>query len=272
MSKFHAKTIALILSLVLHTGKAFAYSDTPSEAINLNNLGVNKLNKGDIDTAIVHLSDALKISPGYEMAKSNLSIAYDLKANKKVAEGDYEPALQLFEKARFLFPSSQTGYENHNHLLKIMGFNPDSAIDRVSLANQAIFRGDLEAFVVEFKEAIEIAEEKISSDQAVSEDQFYKNYGEEIASKLQAAWHPNFDSEPFTFKVNAHVTVNKFHLFSRVWPIEDARLKEVLETVKAIKQFRPLYQRQKTRLLHFSFTHNQGNNEVRYEGNDRDFY
>lgn len=191
MSKFQNKTIALIFLLVVQTDTAFAYSDTPRDAINLNNIGVNKLNKGDVDSAIVHLNNALTISPEYEMAKSNLSIAYNIKANKKVADGDYEPALHLFEKARFLFPANQKGFENHNHLLKLMGFDPDSAVDRVSLANQAIIRGDFEAFVVEFKEALEIAKEKISSKQEVSEEQFYKNYGEEIASKLQAACHPD---------------------------------------------------------------------------------
>lgn len=272
MSKSQLKTIALLFLFILQTGAVCAFTQQPSEAINLNNIGVNKLNKGDLDAAIINLTDALKISPNYELAKSNLSIAYDLKASKNVADGQYEPALHLYEKARFLFPFNQTGFENHNHLLKIMGFNPDSELDRVSLANQAILRGDLEAFLVEFQEAIEIAGEHVASTPAASEEQFYKNYGEEIASQLQAIWHPDSNCEPFTFKVNAHITANKFRLFSKDWPIKDAKLKEVLETEKTITKFKSLYQRQKTRLLHFSFIHNTDNNEVRYEGNERDFY
>ena len=272
MSKFYAFIFALIQLFFMQSASVCAYTDTPSEAIDLNNRGVNNLNKGKMDEAVELLQKAIKISPNYEMALCNLSIAYNNQALLLVQNERTEEALHLLEKARYLYPSSQTSFDNENALIKRLGFNPDSACDRVNLANQAILRGDVEAFLAEFQEAIEIAGEKLNIDKGLSEDDFYRIYGDEIASKLNAAWNPESNLEPFVFQVKAHISTRKFSLYSADYQNKDAKLKEVLESRNAISQLKPLYRRQKNRILHFSFSHTNEKNEVRYEGNERDFF
>ncbi len=238
----------------------------------MNNRGVNNLNKGKMNEAVELLQRAIQISPNYEIAHLNLSIAYNNQALLLVQNDKTEEALHLLEKSIYWYPSNQKSFENENALLKRLGFNPHSACDRVNLANQAILRGDIEAFFVEFQEAIEITAEKLNIDKGLSEDDFYRIYGNEIASQLQSAWNPESKLEPFVFNVNAHITARKFSLYSTDWQSKDAKLKVVLKTRSAITKLKPLYQRQKSRLLHFSFTHTREQNEVRYEGNERDFY
>lgn len=249
-----------------------AYTETPSEAINLNNQGVNRLNKGGIDEAIDLLKEALKISPNYEMARSNLSIAYNQKAQKLAAIGDNDAALHLLQKARFHSPNSQTGFENENHMLKVLGYDPDSVSDRVNLANDAIFRGDLESFTAEFQEAFEITIEKLSNDQSISESEFYLAYGDELAKQLSGVWHPDPNSENFTIQVSAHIDSKGFYYRNLFDKRNEPNYVSILQTAKDIRPIKPLYQRQKSRLMHFVFSHSPEKNEVTFERSERDFF
>ncbi|MDX2104799.1 MAG: hypothetical protein SFY67_00220 [Candidatus Melainabacteria bacterium] len=151
MSKFLTKTIALIFLLVLHTGKAFAYTDTPSEAINLNNIGVNKLNKGDYEGAISKLEASMKIAPNYEMARSNYSIAL----NNYGLASQLEPlkALHLFERALYFDFDNITTQHNCNGIIRMLSLDPKDPFVRIDLGSKAIARGDLIGAVTEFKMA-----------------------------------------------------------------------------------------------------------------------
>ncbi len=273
MSNFHSKLIATAAIFFVSSTDALAYTDTPSEAINLNNQGVNRLNKGQMDEAIDLLKEALKISPNYEMARANLGIAYDQKALRKMSDGDHESALHLFQKARYYFPHSQKGYENENHVLKLMGYNPDSTSDRINLANNAILRGDVEAFISEFQEAIEILNEKLANDKSTSEDEFYQTYGTELAQELCKAWHPDPSIESFSIHVNGNIDSRRINIFVRDFDkTKDLKVQQIIQTGKSIKHVKPLYQRQKNRLLHFLFSHSPEKNEVTFEGNERDYF
>jgi len=108
MSNFHSKVFALLTSFALMTDAASASINTPKEAINLNNSGVNKLNKGNIDEAIELLLKAIKLDPNYIMPRCNLSIALEIKAKALIEKGRWSEALELIEKAKFYFPEGQT--------------------------------------------------------------------------------------------------------------------------------------------------------------------
>ncbi|MBP7861619.1 hypothetical protein KA183_08045 [bacterium] len=271
MGNFYSKLLAAAAIFFVSSSDALAYTDTPSEAINLNNRAVNRLNKGGIDEAIDLLKEALKISPTYEMASWNLSIAYNQKAQKLAANGDNGAALHLLQKSRFYYPYSQTGFENENQMLKALGYDPDSVSDRVNLANDAIFRGDIESFAAEFQEAFEIVKEKIQNDDSANEDEFYRTYGNQLASQLSRAWHPDPNSENFTIRVSAHIDSKRLYFRNLFDKRDDPNYISIEQTAKEIGPIKPLYQRQKSRLLYFLFSHSSKKNEVTFEGSERDF-
>lgn len=272
MDNFYSKLIAAVAIFFVSSSDALAYSDTPSEAINLNNQGVNQLNKGQMDEAIALLKEALKISPTYKMASWNLSIAYNQKAQKLAASGDNDSALHLLQKSRFYYPHSQTGFENENQMLKALGYDPDSVSDRVNLANDAIFRGDIESFAAEFQEAFEIVKEKIQNDDSANEDEFYRSYGNQLANKLSRAWHPDPNTPNFTIRVSAHIDSKELYFRNLFDKRDDPNYISIEQTAKEIGPIKPLYQRQKNRLLHFLFSHSPEKNEVTFEGSERDYF
>jgi tetratricopeptide (TPR) repeat protein len=102
----------------------FHYKETlkinPGYALALFNLGNVLEKKGNIDEAIEHYEEALRIKPGYAEAQNNLGIALFKKR-------DYERAVLHFAKALEINPQDTGARNNLANVLFIQG-KPDEAV------------------------------------------------------------------------------------------------------------------------------------------------
>lgn len=126
--------------------------------IALNNEAVKAINATNYARAIELLERALEWSPQYEIARTNLGIAYNnfgLSLQNKPAE-----AIPYFHHAIFLDASNNTSKENLNGLLRKLGKDPSSFSDRVALGDKAASQGDTKGSIVEYEAALELKEDQ----------------------------------------------------------------------------------------------------------------
>lgn len=131
------------------------FGTTPSAAVlALNNEAAEAINQGNPLAAIDKLKKAMQLAPDYNLARENLSIAYN--DYGLTLKSDYKLLLKQIEKSLFYCRSNDTTIENLNGCIKLIGKNPQSAKDRMELGDEALKENDPERAVVEYSEAIKI--------------------------------------------------------------------------------------------------------------------
>lgn len=136
---------------------------TASEIIDLNNKGVNLLNKNNYDAAIELLTEAVAKDPQYPMARCNLSIALN---NKALAiQNTPEEALHCIEKALFLDPENITTQHNADGLIRMLSLDPNSPADRINLGFKALSRNEYDCAFAEFASAIALSKHRAKNEE-----------------------------------------------------------------------------------------------------------
>jgi TonB family protein len=124
--------------------------------IGLNNDGVHCLNVNDYRGAVTNFVKALALNPDYKLARDNLAIAYNTLAgqHRKMPK----EALRHYHQAMFLNPANDTLRLNVAANIRILGKDPNSFLDRVSLGDQEFSLGNFVGAAVEYKAALDLHE------------------------------------------------------------------------------------------------------------------
>ncbi len=99
----------------------------------LNNLGNKAVSEQNYELAIEKYQEALKIMPGYELAKRNLAVAYCNSSVPLIKAGEYEKALPFLEKAIGMQEKEDKpdnlclSLRNYKTVLERLGRNDDAA-------------------------------------------------------------------------------------------------------------------------------------------------
>lgn len=147
----------LLLTLLCQLSSSPALADD-ARVIELNNQGVNALNKSNFSAAITSFEAALKIDPSYKMARDNLAIAYN-NYGLSIARSNPKQALQLFHKALSFDRNNATTMQNVDGIVRMLGKNPKSFADRAELGDQSRKAGDFVGAIIEYQEALKIKDD-----------------------------------------------------------------------------------------------------------------
>jgi len=123
----------------------------------LNNDGVKALQSQNYQLAIQKLEEALKLSPGYDRAKTNLAVAYNNYG--LVFQNNPTEAIKYFHKACLLDPNNVTSVGNLQGIIQKMGKNPKDFAVRVALGDAARKSADFVGAIVEYREALKIKDD-----------------------------------------------------------------------------------------------------------------
>ncbi len=155
------QVLALLVASVIGAASAYpAYAQANAQVIELNNEGVRALSSSNFKLAIEKFQAALKLDPTYQLASSNLAIAYNnygLQINKQSPA----QALVMFHKALALDPTNATTKGNVEGLIRIMGRDPRDFQDRLELGDIARKGGDFDGATVEYQAAIGIKDDAL---------------------------------------------------------------------------------------------------------------
>ncbi len=139
--------------------KGFEELKTPAvkfatEKIAINDDGVRALEKGEYTKAIHLFKSALAIDNNFELARDNLSIAY----NNFAIQSAGKPAIALdsLHKALFLDPDNELTKKNLAGILKRMGKDASKFEDRVALAEDALKHKKAISALVEYRAAVKL--------------------------------------------------------------------------------------------------------------------
>lgn len=109
--KISFTVISTILFLLLFAGISFAESP-----VELNNKGVQLMNKGDLDNALIYLLKARAVSPTDDSIAKNLANCYTLIGNKEMADGRVSDAVSEFKSAIYYHDNPDTRfYKGYAH-------------------------------------------------------------------------------------------------------------------------------------------------------------
>jgi signal peptidase I len=141
------------------SSKGVAAIETPkiafaTEKIAINDDGVRALDKGEYTKAIHLFKSALAVDNNFELARDNLSIAYNNFAIQSA--GKPEVALDSLHKALFLDPDNDLTKKNLAGILKRMGKDANKYEDRVALATDAEKHGKAISALVEYRAAVKL--------------------------------------------------------------------------------------------------------------------
>ncbi len=176
-----------------------------SEVITLNNQAVNLMSQGKFLSAYKILNEAIEKSPNYELARLNLSIILLHWSDKYFAKGDFEKALRYSEKAEFVFYFSQNAHENTRKCILALNLNPDSARDRLHLANLAISRNAPDEFATEMIETLELLKTEGTKNYSVDKNTYYKQRANDLAKILEKRLAKVADEKPFHYRAELKV-------------------------------------------------------------------
>ena len=125
--------------------------------IKYNNRGVKALVEENYRLAISYFKIALKADPTYQLAKDNLSIAYN---NYGLAMQHNPPeAMKLFHQALILAPDNMTTRQNFEGIIRYMNRDPNNFDDRVDLGDVSLIHGDTLGAIVHYKAALKIKDD-----------------------------------------------------------------------------------------------------------------
>lgn len=123
----------------------------------LNNQGANALNSGDYDVAIDKLSQALKMDPGYKLARNNLGMVFN---NRGIKERTNKVrALLDFHRAQLLRTDDTASERNISTSIKTIIRGKDSYSLRKDLADGLAARHDDVGAICEYRRALEIKDD-----------------------------------------------------------------------------------------------------------------
>lgn len=125
-----------------------------TEKVAINDDGVRALESGEYTKAIHLFKSALAIDNNFELARDNLSIAYNNFAIKSA--GKPEVALDSLHKALFIDPDNELTKKNLAGILKRMGKDAANYDDRFALAEDAEKHGKAISALVEYRAAVKL--------------------------------------------------------------------------------------------------------------------
>lgn len=139
--------------------KGFEAVKTPAvkfatEKIAINDDGVRALENGEYTKAIHLFKSALAVDNNFELARDNLSIAYNNFAIQSVNKPGV--ALDSLHKALFLDPDNQLTQKNLAGILKRMGKDASKYEDRIELAQDALKHHKTISALVEYRAAVKL--------------------------------------------------------------------------------------------------------------------
>ena len=125
-----------------------------TEKVAINDDGVRALDSGEYSKAIHLFKSALAIDNNFELARDNLSIAYNNVAIKSADKPDL--ALDSLHKALFLDPDNELTKKNLVGILNRMGKDANKYEDRLALAEAAEKHGKAISALVEYRAAVQL--------------------------------------------------------------------------------------------------------------------
>jgi tetratricopeptide (TPR) repeat protein len=123
------------------------YEHSPDYVMGLNNEGVGELKYNNFPEAIKDFEAALRIDPGYQMARDNLAIAhnwYGLSLRHTPAA-----ALHEFHQALWFNPSNPVVQHDVEECIKMLHLDPEASVDRLQLAEHELSQFDLIGYLEE---------------------------------------------------------------------------------------------------------------------------
>ena len=191
---------------------------TVDEAVRLNDAGVKALNDRKYELAIDRFEAALKIDKDYSIAKKNLGITHIYLCLNWAQTRPLE-ALNQAHQARYLDRKSEKARATLDWIIRQLGKDPKLFSDRALLGLQAKTAGDFKSAIVEFRDALQIKNDKEISKkleeiynqlpeerQSIAEKEEeeerrstvsekrpstdYDAYMRELSRNLKQSWHP----------------------------------------------------------------------------------
>lgn len=148
-----------------------------TEKVDLNDQGVKALEAQQFNQAIRLFNEALLIDKDYQIARDNLSIAYNNYAIHLHIKP--EAAIDKLHKALYIDPENELTRKNLNKLLGRIGKNPEDVKVRTELAEKAFSEKRFLDALVEYREAARIEEDDAISariEQLEAQDLFPREY------------------------------------------------------------------------------------------------
>lgn len=125
-----------------------------TEKIAINDDGVRALDKGEYTKAIHLFKSSLAIDNNFELARDNLSIAYNNFAIQSASKPDV--ALDSLHKALFLDPDNELTKKNLAGILKRIGKDANKYEDRIALGQDALKHRKTISALVEYRAAVKL--------------------------------------------------------------------------------------------------------------------
>jgi tetratricopeptide (TPR) repeat protein len=159
-------------------GEESSFSEYPqidgkmARCINFNNQGVTALNQEQYELAITKFVESLKIDPQYQLARDNLATTYN-NYGIKLCERPRD-ALKQFHLAFSIDPLDVNTIRNIEGIIRMMGMNPNSFNDRITLAEHAGASGDFAGAVIEYQAALQIKDDPAQRQKLISAQKILK--------------------------------------------------------------------------------------------------
>lgn len=123
------------------------------EALAANNKAVQLGKSGRLDEAIVSHEEAVQLDPSNKQYRINLSAAYCAYGQELMTKKEFGAASVYFRKSVVIASDNALAGKMLVESLKKMGINPNSADDRINLADNLMTQGDIAGAGVEYQAA-----------------------------------------------------------------------------------------------------------------------
>ncbi|MCA9802570.1 MAG: tetratricopeptide repeat protein [Cyanobacteria bacterium HKST-UBA02] len=125
------------------------------ELANINNKAAEAIKAGKFEKAVKLLEPLAKKNPDYEMARQNLTIAFN-NYGLELARTSAVDSMEKFRQALFYSPTERTARRNLNAVIKELGKNPASYEDRLTMGTEEFKKSSYQTAFVEFSEALRL--------------------------------------------------------------------------------------------------------------------
>lgn len=125
------------------------------ELAGINNKAAEAIKAGKFEKAVKLLEPLAKKNPDYEMARQNLTIAFN-NYGLELARTSAVDSMEKFRQALFYSPTERTARRNLNAVIKELGKNPASYEDRLAMGSEEFKKSSYQTAFVEFSEALRL--------------------------------------------------------------------------------------------------------------------